>query len=237
MLLRSLSAADRLARLDLALRSAAPELATQSARPLALEISDDGEIRLYTDRPSSDCRRRGGCSTSSRARGAFLPTCLWPILPSTLAEPTSRARRSSTSARLPAVQLFVDLEALGSLSVDAPPSVAASIVRCAAASLAVSPFAESCRVFTVGLDSATQLGSARVESLQSITDAIETLRATAWAALRLPPTIRSRRSRCVPKPMVARHGSHRCCSRWVPTIRASWLHWSRSPGAGVAALV
>jgi hypothetical protein len=75
-------------------------------------------------------------------------------------------------------QLFVDLEAVGSLSVDAPPAVAASIVRCATASLAVSPFAEASRVFTVGLGTETRLGSPNVERLPSLGEAVATLRAT-----------------------------------------------------------
>ena len=178
MMLRSLSTAERLARIDLALRSAAPELAIQGSRPLAVEISDEGEIRLYTDRPTMTVSSRWLLDIES---GAWrLPADI------SLADLAGDARRANQPC--PAIlhvgasaggQLFVDLEAVGSLSVDAAPSVAASIVRCAAASLAVSPFAESSRVFTVGLPVETSLGSPTVESLESVADAIGTLRAGA----------------------------------------------------------
>ncbi len=176
-LLRSLTAAERLARIDLALRCAAPDLAGQQARPVAVEISDDGEIRLYPDRPAMVVSERWQLDIES---GAWrLPAHV------ALADLADDARRANQPC--PAIvhigesaggQLFVDLEAVGSLSIDAAPSVAASIVRCATASLAVSPFAEASRVFTVGLGAETRLGSANVESLDSLSDGIAALQAT-----------------------------------------------------------
>ena len=175
--LRSLSAGDRLARIDLALRCAAPDLAGQMARPLAVEISEDGEIRLYPDRPAMVVSEHWKLDIES---GAWrLPAEV------SLVDLADDARRANQPC--PAIvhigesaggQLFVDLEAVGSLSVDAPPAVAASIVRCATASLAVSPFAEASRVFTVGLGTETQLGSPNVEALESLGEAVATLRAT-----------------------------------------------------------
>lgn len=175
--LRSLNDADRLARIDLALRCAAPDLAGQLARPLAVEISDDGELRLYPDRPAMVVSEHWKLDIES---GAWrLPAEV------SLVDLADDARRANQPC--PAIvhigesaggQLFVDLEAVGSLSVDAPPSVAASIVRCATASLAVSPFAEASRVFTVGLGSETHLGSPNVEALASLGEAVGTLRAT-----------------------------------------------------------
>jgi nucleoid-associated protein YgaU len=175
--LRSLNDADRLARIDLALRCAAPDLAGQLARPLAVEISDDGEIRVYPDRPAMVVSERWKLDIES---GAWrLPAEV------SLVDLADDARRANQPC--PAIvhlgesaggQLFVDLEAVGSLSIDAPPVVAASIVRCATASLAVSPFAEASRVFTVGLGTETQLGSPNVEALESLGEAIGTLRAT-----------------------------------------------------------
>jgi LysM domain len=177
MLFRSLSSADQLARIDLALRSAAHDLAEQQARPLAIEINDDGEIRLYTDRPAGAVSPRWLLDVDS---GAWrLPADV------TLAELAGDARRSSQPC--PAIlhlgesaggRLFLDLEAVGSLTIDAAPSVAASIVRGAAASLAVSPFAESSRVFTIGVETESQLANINVESLESLVEAIATLRST-----------------------------------------------------------
>jgi nucleoid-associated protein YgaU len=176
-LLRSLSAADQLARIDLALRCAAPDLARQHARTMAIEVADDGEIRLYTDRPTPLVADRWLLDIDAGA---------WR-LPATvsLGELADDARRVNQPC--PAIvhlgesaggQLFVDLEAVGLLSIDATPDVAASIVRCIAASLAVSPFAESSRVFTVGLEIETHLGNPSVEAHELLNDAVDAVRAT-----------------------------------------------------------
>ncbi|MEP7111915.1 MAG: hypothetical protein ABI862_01500 [Ilumatobacteraceae bacterium] len=176
-LLRSLSPADQLARLDLALRSAAADLARQQARVLAIEIADDGEIRLYTDQPAISVA--DGWLLDVDAGTWRLPASV------SLADLAVRGRRVSQPC--PAIihigesaggHLFVDLEAVGVLSVDAAPAVAASIVRCAAASLAVSPFADSSRVFGVGLEIESHLGNPRVESHDSLTTAVEAAQTT-----------------------------------------------------------
>ena len=176
-LLRSLNPADRLARIDLALRGAAADLARQQARVLAAEIADDGEIRLYTDRPAMLVARHWFVDIDA---GAWrLPADV------SFADLADGARGANQPC--PAIvhigesaggQLFVDLEAVGSLSVDAPPAVAASIVRCAAASLAVSPFTESSRVFTFGIEIDAHLGSLNAELHDSVASAVEAVRAT-----------------------------------------------------------
>jgi hypothetical protein len=176
-LLRSLTPTDQLARIDLALRCTAPVLARQGARTLAVEVAGDGEIRLYMDRPAMLLADHWILDVDA---GAWrLPAYV------TLSELATGAR--TVEQPCPALihlgesaggQLFVDLEAVGVLSVDAPAPVAASIVRCAAASLAVSPFAESSRVFTVGIEDHADLGNARVEAHGSLGAAIEALTAT-----------------------------------------------------------
>jgi nucleoid-associated protein YgaU len=176
-LLRSLSPADQLARIDLALRCAAPDLARQQARALAIEVSDDGEIRLYTDRPTAHVADRWMLDLDA---GAWrLPAAV------SLGDLAEGGRRANQPC--PAIvhlgesaggQLFVDLEAVGLLSIDATPDVAASIVRCVAASLAVSPFVESTRVFTVGLEIEAHLGNPTIESHELLNDAVDAVRAT-----------------------------------------------------------
>ena len=177
-LLRSLSATDRLARLDLALRAAAPDLAGQKARIVAVEINDDGEIRLYPDRPAN--------VVSAAWRLADIEGGAWRLpadVPlAALADDARRAHQPCPAlihiGESAGGQLFVDLEAAGVFGVDAPPEVAAAIVRCAAASLAVSPFAESSRIFTFGLEDETHLGSLNVESHNSLYEAIDAVRTT-----------------------------------------------------------
>jgi nucleoid-associated protein YgaU/two-component SAPR family response regulator len=176
-LLRSLTPADQLARIDLALRCASPDLARQKGRVLAVEVADDGEIRLYTDRPAMLVPDHwvldvdaGAWRLPARVTLSELARCT-----QSAGQPCPAILHLGESA---GGQLFVDLEAVGVLSIDAAPEVAASIVRCAAASLAVSPFVESSRVFTVGIESEAHLGNPCVESLVSVGAAVEAVTAT-----------------------------------------------------------
>ena len=171
-LLRSLSPADQLVRLDLALRCVAPVLSRQHVRILAAEVADDGAIRVYTDRPAKVVAERWIPDVDAAA---------W-LLPAGTSIVDLAVDARDVDQPCPAIvhigesaggHLFVDLEAIGVLSVDASPAVSASIIRCATASLAVSPFLESSRIFTVGLGSDVQLGNPNVESHDSITQAAE----------------------------------------------------------------
>ena len=146
----------------------------------------------------------------------------------------SRAPRSSTLVSRRAVSLFVDLEAVGLLSVDAAPEVAASIVRCAAASLAVSPFAESSRMFTVGLEprDATS-ASASVESHESLSAAVDAVRVTVGSIT--TATSGDHHDLCVARRRhtAARRGNRRCCSLSARAIRRIWHCWRRLQAAAV----
>jgi hypothetical protein len=148
VLLRSLDAGERLARLDLALRSAAPSLAAQSAGVQAVLIGDDGEITLFLR----------GVATPDRALWTIdLHANTWHLAAatslSTLAEDARRCGPPCPSlvhiGAASGGQLFVDLESVGSLSVVSPHSL--PILRHLAASLSLSPFMESAHLFTVGL--------------------------------------------------------------------------------------
>jgi hypothetical protein len=169
-LLRALSPAEQLARLDLALRCVAPGLARQHARVLAADVADDGAIRVYPDRAATVVAERWTLDVDSTA---------W-LLPADTSIVDLAGSARDVDQPCPAIvhigesaggHLFVDLEAIGVLSVEASPAVAASIIRCACASLAVSPFLESSRIFTVGLGSEVQLGNPNVESHPTIAQA------------------------------------------------------------------
>jgi nucleoid-associated protein YgaU/two-component SAPR family response regulator len=170
--LRTLTPGDQLARLDLSLRSTASFLARQNVRALAVEIAIDGEVRLHTDRPAMIAAPHWDVDEPGRVWSLSRHVSLGDLAP--------QARESAQPC--PAIvhigastfgELFVDLEAVGLLGIDAPPAIAASIVRCLAASLAVSPFAESSRVFTVGLEVDTDLGNPCVESHRSLEAAVD----------------------------------------------------------------
>jgi two-component SAPR family response regulator len=172
VVLRSLTRADQLARLDLALRSAAAFLSRQNVRAVAIEVAADGEVRLHTNRPAMITAPHWDVDETGRAWSLSRHVSLGDL--------AAQARESAQPC--PAIvhvgassvgELFVDLEAVGLLGIDAPPAIAASIVRCLAASLAVSPFAEASRVFTVGLEFDTDLGNPFVESHESLDAAVD----------------------------------------------------------------
>ena len=177
LLLRSLNRAEQLARVDLALRSAAPGLVRQQARAMAIEIADDGEVRVYSDRPAPIVAPPWLFDVEA---GAWRLPANVPLVD--LADDARRVNQPCPAlihiGESAGGQLFVDLEAVGTLAIEAAPDVAASIVRCAAASLAVSPFAESSRIFTVGLEVDAHLGNPTVESHRSLGEAVDAVRAT-----------------------------------------------------------
>jgi hypothetical protein len=144
---------------------------------LAAEVAEDGEIRLYTDRPAMLIAEHWIVDVEAGA---------WR-LPATVTLAELDRCTQSAGQPCPAIihlgqsaggQIFLDLEAVGVLSIDAAPAVAASIVRCAATSLAVSPFAESSRVFTVGIETEADLGNPCVESHASLIAAVDAVTST-----------------------------------------------------------
>lgn len=170
VLLRSLNAQERMARLDLALRSAAPALAAQSAGVQAAVMYDTGDVCLFV---------RGSATPALAEWKLDLHANTWRLSGETsLATLAGSARLCAQPC--PAMvhvggvaeggELFVDLEAVGLLSVESPHS--AAILRSVAASLAVSPFLEATRIFTVGLGDVA-LGSSGSESVDSLDAALD----------------------------------------------------------------
>ena len=169
-LLRSLDASERLARLDLALRAAAPDLAEQGASVLAVLAHDTGEIRLFLR--GSAAPRHDGWTLDPHAGTWTLGSHV------SLAELAPLARRCGQPC--PALvhlggaegggEVFIDLEAVGRLMVRSPHSPL--ILRSIAASLSVSPFFEGSRLFTVGLDDPV-IDAASSEQLDSLDAALD----------------------------------------------------------------
>ncbi len=170
VLLRSMNAQERLARLDLALRSAAPSLAAQSASIYAAVMYDTGDLRLFL---------RGSATPSVTEWKLDLHANSWRLSGAvSLAALAEHARQCAQPC--PAMvhlggvaeggELFVDLEAVGTMLVQSPH--AAAVLRNVAASLAVSPFIEATRIFTVGLGEVA-LGSQNSESVDSLDAALD----------------------------------------------------------------
>ena len=172
MMLRASSAGERLARLDLALRSAARDLALQHATVVAAVLSDVGDVRLFvrgTATPADSLWRL------DEAEGTWLLAGSVPI-----ADLAARAR--DTRQPCPALvhlgmladggELFLDLEAAGVLAVSSPDATA--VIRTIAASLAVSPFLDQGRVLTVGLGE-IGVGDREVQAAPTLDAALDRL--------------------------------------------------------------
>ena len=150
MLLRSSDPAGRIVRLDIALRSAAGDIAALGGHILAAVLVDSGEIHLHV----------AGCSGPTSGRWVVDATDGTWKLGSSVPLSELVASSSNTIQPCPAMvhlgrlvdggELFVDLEALGVLAVASP--LAAQILGTMAATLAVSPFLENGRVVAVGVD-------------------------------------------------------------------------------------
>ncbi len=131
-------------------------------------------------------------------------------------------------------ELFVDLEAVGVLSVVSPHST--EILRHAAASLAVSPFLDTVRMFTVGVGDAT-LESDGVEQVDSLDAALDA------AAMALGSTMTASRTTSTFGLRVTGVGGE----TWEPAIviaagphdagELAHLAAVCSPGRGLAAMV
>ncbi|HRB04255.1 MAG TPA: hypothetical protein PLP26_12870 [Ilumatobacteraceae bacterium] len=170
VLLRSLNPQERLARLDLALRSAAPSLAAQSASVHAAVMYDTGDVSLFLR----------GAATPATADWKFdVHANTWRLAGAvTLTDLAEQARLCAQPC--PAMvhvggvaeggELFVDVEAIGTLLVQSPH--ASAVLRSMAASLAVSPFIEATRIFTVGLGDVA-LGSQNSEAVDSLDAALD----------------------------------------------------------------
>ncbi len=173
VLLRTINAGERIARLDVALRAAARDLADQSASIVAAVVDEAGGVHVFV---------RGSAVPSDPAWHADLLGGSWHLPASVEIGHLVAAARDCTQpcpalVHIGAVpdtgELFVDLEAIGVLGIESP--FAEPLMRGIAASLALSPFADSITVLAVGLGDLA-LGDACVESLTSLHEAIEQTR-------------------------------------------------------------
>lgn len=183
VLLRALSPAERIARVDLALRHAAGPLVRQRTSVVALELSVAGDVRLYL---------HGAAVPDDGLWRLDLHGDTWTLPASVPLESLAHeARRHQQPcpalAHIGCVdrggELFVDLEAVGVLAVESPG--ADDIVRAMAASMSISPFLDQGRVVQVDVDGA-DLDPARVEHARGVQAALEvaarTLGSTSLAA-------------------------------------------------------
>ncbi len=211
-LLRALDAPERIARLDVAVRSAARDVAAQGASIVAAVLGDHGEVCLHL---------HGAAVPEAGPWVLDLHTDTWRIGAEVeLAELAEAARNCDqpcpAMAHIGGVpgggELFVDLEAVGTLQIDSP--CAEAILRGLATSLSVSPFLDVARLFTVGLGEQWP-GSHQCEVMDTVDAAVEgavmalgstptMARGTSTFALRT----RGRGGEAWEPAIVVSHGSH-----------------------------
>ncbi len=141
--LRSLGASERMARLDVALRAAAPSVASQGAVITAAVLGHAGDLRVLL---------RGAAAPVDPWWRLDLADDAW-LLDAEIETTALAAAAGEGVHPCPGLvhlgvvadgDLFVDLEAVGVLAVDSPH--ATPILRAMAAALDISPFIEAARV-------------------------------------------------------------------------------------------
>ena len=194
-LMRRIDRAEGVARLDIALRSLAGELVGNApgVGVLVVMLFDDGAIEVTLTGPANTMIRPWVAVSDHRLR---LPA---EVSLGDLADSARRvnqpcpalAHLGSTPAAcgVESAQVFVDLEVIGLLTIDAGESDAADVARAVAAGIAVSPLSEIAHLVTCGLGDAhlsrpgTLAASTLDEALDLAVGAIGTTAATTSAAL------------------------------------------------------
>jgi LysM repeat protein len=167
--LRSLDGGEQLVRVDLALRAAAGSLGERDRTVVIAMVSSRGEVELLLNGPSTPVAPWVGKGDS------------W-LLPARVSiEELAGLARSVGLPSIGLVQLgvddhgravWVDLEAVGHLSIDASEESADSVVRALAATIGSSAFAEVAHLISVGVASEVFLGHRSVLEVASLTEAM-----------------------------------------------------------------
>ena len=170
--LRRLDPTERAMRIDVALRAAAGRVSDLGRHVVAVLLRDDGDLELVLDADAPHASSPWITSGNDRWR---LPADVATVA---LAEEARRAGQPCPALvhlgrTVDDVELFVDVEAIGLLCVDAPAALAAPIIRSLAATLAASPLAEAARSITVGIDTRCAFGNPNVEHADSLDAALD----------------------------------------------------------------
>lgn len=154
--LRTIGADERLLRVDIAIRAAASQLSDRDRRILAVLVDDQGAVEIVLSAPCP--ADEPFSSTNDR----------WHLAAATATDSLCTAARPVGAPCVGLVQLgvttpdardlYVDLEALTILAVDAEADRADAVVTAIAATLGTSVLAEVAQLVGVGLDPATFVG-------------------------------------------------------------------------------
>ncbi len=196
-LVRSLDAAQRAVRLDLALRVAGHLLVGTGGFVLGAIVAHDGGVTLLLDRPGRSPSRPWslGAAADRWELSATTPNEELAPLSRLAGQPCPalvHLGRVAVDTCEPSPggggELFLDLEAFGLVCIDADADGshrgADAILRAIAASLAASPVGETLRLITHDLDPAVHLGNDNAECARDFDEAID----MAASALGSTPT-------------------------------------------------
>jgi hypothetical protein len=152
--LRSIGAGERFARVDLAVRAAAMPLIHHGQRPLAAIVAGDGALELVAT---------GAAELPAPWEGDGARWVLPASVPIEMLAPDARQVAAPTPALIQlgcdgGREVYVDLEALGALQVDAPAEQADAVVAAVATTLATSVLAEVTSLIGVDVPAAAFCG-------------------------------------------------------------------------------
>jgi len=166
--LRSLHADERVARVDIALRAVARDLAAQHATVLAVWVGERGDVRLHL---------RGAAVPSDPRWQLDVMECTWSLAAQVSLGELGLAAGDALQP-CPALwhvgttpdggDLYVDVEAWGAVAVDIPNST--GVLRAAVASFAYSPFRDHAKLLVAGVASDPRLPD--VERVGDVADAL-----------------------------------------------------------------
>ncbi|MET0146100.1 MAG: hypothetical protein ABW328_15160, partial [Ilumatobacteraceae bacterium] len=190
--LRTVDAGERLLRLDVAVRAAAATLVEGDSQIAVVRVGGDGLVELVL---TADADLRAPWEGAASR---------WELPGSAPVELLAEAARSVGAPCVALTQLgvdadgrevLVDLEALGVLSIAAPPALADAVVRGVAATLATSIFAEVANLVGVGIDESVFLDHRQAHAVATVDGALElaaTLVGSTAAARQSTFVLRSR---------------------------------------------
>lgn len=152
--LRSVGSGERFARVELAVRASAMQMIRFGRRPVAALVAPDGAVELVASGP---------LDLGAPWEGAGARWTLPAGVPIELLAPEARRVAAPTPALVQiggdgGRDVYVDLEALGALQIDAGPDDADAIVTAIATTLATSVLAEVTTLVGVSVDQAAFCG-------------------------------------------------------------------------------
>jgi hypothetical protein len=166
--LRSIGTGERFARVDLAVRAAAIALIRHGRRPLAVIVAGDGTLELVATGPAE---------LAAPWEGADDRWVLPASVPIEILAPDARQVAAPTPALIQlgcdrGREVYVDLEALGALQVDAPAEQADAVVAGVATTLATSVLAEVTTLIGVDVPAAAFCGHRHFVAAADVPDGL-----------------------------------------------------------------